>query len=131
MQYQPNTLAAQEETRDVMSEALNCLTIVTRTGQDELVVPDDLIGDVMMIMRFTPCRPSFREWAFEHMNDETGGHGLVVPRDYVADVLMMPIMQTVRQLFRDFCVSTLAALPGLDAATHDRLRRMIADKRTL
>jgi diadenosine tetraphosphate (Ap4A) HIT family hydrolase len=128
VQYQPNTLAAQEETRDVMTEAINNLTVVTRTGQAELVVPDELIGDVMMIMRFTPGRPSFREWAFQHINDPTDGHGLVVPRDYVADVLTMPIMQTVRQLFREFCLSNLAAIEALDAATHDRLHRMIADK---
>lgn len=128
MPYQPNPLAAQQETRDVMSEALNHLHFVTRTGQAELVVPDELIGDVMMIVRFTRSRPSFREWALQHINDPTDGNGLVVPRDYVADVLTMPIMQTVRQLFREFCLSNLAAIEELDVATHARLHKMIADK---
>lgn len=125
MQLSPSAIARMSEERDVIAAACNALQIATRTGNTELALPCDLIGDVMMMGIGPQSRPSFREWCMITMDNTIDGEDLIVPRDYVGDVLALPMFQTTRKLFRDYCDSNLAALPGIDDLTRDRLRRMI------
>lgn len=50
---------------------------------------------------------------------------VVVPASLVLDVLLTPVGQVVRNEFRDFCLSNLAALPGVDDLNRERLRRLV------
>lgn len=131
MRHLHSAMAIRDEERDVIVTALNELQIATRTGNTELVIDESLIGDVLMIAHFTMCRPAFREWCSVKLDEPTDGYGLVVPRDFVGDVLAMPMFQKTRKQFRDYCDSNLAALPGIDDLTRDRLRRMIRDTRNV
>jgi hypothetical protein len=52
---------------------------------------------------------------------------VVIPPSLVMDFLLVPVGMIVRPEMRDFCLSNLAALPGIDDLTRDRLRRMIRE----
>ena len=125
MRLSPSAIEKVNEERDVYATAINALEIATRTGNTELVLDCDLIGDLMTFALLTPGRASFREWCMMTMDNTIDGQDLIVPRDFVGDVLTIPMFQKTRKRFRQYCDSNLAALPGIDDLTRDRLRRMI------
>lgn len=52
---------------------------------------------------------------------------VVIPSFLVMDFLLIPVGVIVRPQMREFCISNLAALPGIDDLTRDRLRQMLTD----